>query len=73
MGFSSDEVAVRGPTLPGPAFSVRLSCVAPDAQRPQVAELVGPAFGLRHDVVNLCLSLLCTHTPAVLALPCVTH
>ena len=73
MGFSSDEVGIRRPALTGPAFSVRLSCVAPDAQRPQVAKLVGSTLRLRHDVVNLCFSLLCTHTPAVLALPCVTH
>jgi hypothetical protein len=72
IGFSSDAAGMAATTLPLAALSVRLACVAPDAQRPQVAELVGPTLGLRHDVVYLGFTLVGAQASAVLALPCVT-
>jgi hypothetical protein len=51
---------------------IRLPCVAPDAQRPQVGKLVGTTLGLRHDVVYLGFTLVGADASAVLALPCVT-
>lgn len=55
------------------SFSIRLSCVAPYAQRPQVAELVGSSLGLGYHVIDLSLTLVATDTAAVLALPRVTY
>jgi hypothetical protein len=60
-------------TLPLASLRVRLPCVAPDAQRPQVAELVDSTLCLWYDVVNVGFPLVGTHASAVLALPCVTH
>jgi hypothetical protein len=44
-----------------------------DAQRSQVLHHVEPALRLGRDVVNVGFTLVCTHAPALLALPCVTH